>query len=82
MVDRGDVDALVEIALQRFGRVDILVNNAGSNVPQSVESIVDEDWDRTQPVELHEIDARARSADEGTPVGPCDPHLIRSQTGL
>ena len=46
MVDRGDVDALAEIALQRFGRVDILVNNAGSNVPQSVESIVDEDWDR------------------------------------
>ncbi len=46
MVARNDVDALAEIALQRLGRVDILVNNAGSNLPQSVESIVDEDWDR------------------------------------
>jgi len=46
MVNRGAVDALAELALQRFGRVDILVNNAGSNVPQSAESIVDEDWDR------------------------------------
>jgi NAD(P)-dependent dehydrogenase (short-subunit alcohol dehydrogenase family) len=52
MVDRGDVDALVEIALERFGRVDILVNNAGSNVPQSVESIVDEDWDRIMELNL------------------------------
>lgn len=46
MVNRADVDALAELALQRLGRVDILVNNAGSNVPQSVESIVDADWDR------------------------------------
>ncbi len=46
MVNRGAVDALADLALQRFGRVDILVNNAGSNVPQSAESIVDEDWDR------------------------------------
>ena len=52
MVDRADVDALAETALQRFGRVDILVNNAGSNVPQSVESIVDEDWDRIVELNL------------------------------
>jgi NAD(P)-dependent dehydrogenase (short-subunit alcohol dehydrogenase family) len=52
MVNRADVDALAEIALQRFGRVDVLVNNAGSNVPQSVESIVDEDWDRIVELNL------------------------------
>src|SRR3954464_2909715 len=46
MVDRAGVDALAKTAMQRLGRVDILVNNAGSNLPQSVECIVDEDWDR------------------------------------
>jgi len=46
MVQRSQVDALARAALQRFGRVDILVNNAGSNIPQSIEAIVDEDWDR------------------------------------
>jgi NAD(P)-dependent dehydrogenase (short-subunit alcohol dehydrogenase family) len=46
MVQRSQIEVLAEAALQRFGHVDILVNNAGSNVPQSVDAIVDEDWDR------------------------------------
>jgi NAD(P)-dependent dehydrogenase (short-subunit alcohol dehydrogenase family) len=32
--------------LETLGRVDILVNNAGSNVPQMVDEIQDDDWDR------------------------------------
>ena len=51
MTERSQVDDLAGAALQRMGRVDILVNNAGGNTPQSIESVVDEDWD--QIVELN-----------------------------
>jgi NAD(P)-dependent dehydrogenase (short-subunit alcohol dehydrogenase family) len=43
---RGEAEKLAQAALQRIGRVDILVNNAGSNVPQPIDQIRDEDWDR------------------------------------
>jgi NAD(P)-dependent dehydrogenase (short-subunit alcohol dehydrogenase family) len=46
MVRRSEVESLAAAALQRFGHVDIVVNNAGSNVPQSVDAIADDDWDR------------------------------------
>ena len=51
MTERSQVDDLAGAALQRLGRVDILVNNAGGNTPQSIDSVVDEDWD--QIVELN-----------------------------
>ncbi len=52
MTCREDVDRLAETALERLGRVDILVNNAGSNVPQPVDEIRDEDWDRIVELNL------------------------------
>ncbi len=52
MVDRAQVDALALEALARFGRVDILVNNAGSNVPQAIDVIEDEVWDRILELNL------------------------------
>ena len=52
MADRGQVDALAAAALSRMGRVDILVNNAGMNIPQSIDEIADDAWDRTLEVNL------------------------------
>ena len=46
MTLRQDSDALAKAALDRLGRVDILVNNAGSNVPQPIDQVTDEAWDR------------------------------------
>lgn len=46
MTDRSQVDHLAAAALERMGRVDILVNNAGGNRPQSIDEIVDNDWDK------------------------------------
>jgi NAD(P)-dependent dehydrogenase (short-subunit alcohol dehydrogenase family) len=51
MTQRSQVDDLAKAALERMGRVDILVNNAGGNTPQSIDSVVDEDWD--QIIELN-----------------------------
>jgi 3-oxoacyl-[acyl-carrier protein] reductase len=41
----ADVEALVELALQTWGRVDILVNNAGINRDTLLMRMSEEDWD-------------------------------------
>lgn len=46
MTQREQVTNLATEALVRFGRVDILVNNAGSNIPQPIDEVNDDDWDR------------------------------------
>ena len=52
MVEREQVDRLASETLSRLGRVDILVNNAGSNVPQPIDEISDEAWDRIVELNL------------------------------
>ena len=46
MTARDDVHRLAGDRLEELGQVDILVNNAGINVPQPIDQISDEDWDR------------------------------------
>jgi NAD(P)-dependent dehydrogenase (short-subunit alcohol dehydrogenase family) len=55
MTKRSEVNKLAEQALAKMGKVDILVNNAGSNVPQAIDKIVDEDWDRIIELNLNSI---------------------------
>jgi NAD(P)-dependent dehydrogenase (short-subunit alcohol dehydrogenase family) len=52
IADRRQADALAESVRSRMGRVDILVNNAGMNIPQSIDEIADEAWDRTLELNL------------------------------
>jgi len=40
-----DVEAVVQAALERFGRIDILINSAGINVRGSIEDISRDDFD-------------------------------------
>ena len=55
MTDRGAVERLARVTLERFGKVDILVNNAGSNTPQPIDQIQDSDWDRILELNLTSI---------------------------
>jgi NAD(P)-dependent dehydrogenase (short-subunit alcohol dehydrogenase family) len=55
MSRRADVDRLAKTALEKMGRVDILINNAGTNVPQPIEQVRDEDWDRVLEINLHSV---------------------------
>ena len=61
MTNRADVKKLADRAVAEMGRVDILVNNAGSNVPQAIDEITDEAWDRI--VELNLTSCMALSRD-------------------
>jgi NAD(P)-dependent dehydrogenase (short-subunit alcohol dehydrogenase family) len=55
MTRRDDVRGLADSALKKMGRVDILVNNAGSNIPQPIDEIRDEDWDRILELNLNSV---------------------------
>ena len=46
MNDRAAVDGLARESLAAMGKIDILVNNAGSNIPQAVDAIDDDKWDK------------------------------------
>ena len=52
MVEREQVDGIAVETLSRLGRVDILVNNAGSNIPQPIDEVSDEAWDRIVELNL------------------------------
>lgn len=52
MTRREDVERLADAALERLGKVDILVNNAGFNVPEPIDEIQDETWDRLLELNL------------------------------
>ncbi len=49
---RDQLKSLARFALEEMGRVDILINNAGMNVPQAIDEITDEVWDRMLEVNL------------------------------
>jgi len=52
LASREETERLAATALERSGAIDILVNNAGSNVPQTVDQITDEVWDRIVELNL------------------------------
>lgn len=64
-VDVGDgasVDAMVAVALERFGHVDILVNNAGvTHLPTPMEDISEDDFDRVFRVNVKSVYLTARA---------------------
>jgi len=52
---REETQRLAQNALEKMGRIDILVNNAGTNIPQPIDEIKDEDWDRVMEINLNSI---------------------------
>jgi NAD(P)-dependent dehydrogenase (short-subunit alcohol dehydrogenase family) len=61
MTRRKDCDALAKAAVKELGRIDILVNNAGSNIPQRIDEITDEAWDRIVELNLNSCMALSRA---------------------
>ena len=61
MTRREDVRRLAAMAVDLMGKIDILVNNAGANVPQAIDQIRDEDWDRLVELNLTSCMALTRA---------------------
>ena len=65
MTRREEAGRLAREAAQAMGRIDILVNNAGSNLPQPIDQIRDEDWDRLVELNLSSCMALSRAVVPG-----------------
>jgi NAD(P)-dependent dehydrogenase (short-subunit alcohol dehydrogenase family) len=65
MTRRQEASRLAREAVSAMGRVDILVNNAGTNLPQPVDQIRDEDWDRLVELNLSSCMALSRAVVPG-----------------
>lgn len=58
----ASVQAMADKALKEFGRLDILVNNAGiTHLPQALEYVSEEDFDRVVAVNMKSVYLTARS---------------------
>ncbi|HYO63377.1 MAG TPA: SDR family oxidoreductase [Pyrinomonadaceae bacterium] len=50
--DRAQCERLAAYAAERFGALDVLVNNSGLAVPETVEELTDEGWDKVLETNL------------------------------
>ena len=58
----ADSKAMVQAALERYGRLDILDNNIGISVRADVLEVKEEDWDRVMAVNVKSIVLAAKHA--------------------
>ncbi|CUB06576.1 MULTISPECIES: SDR family oxidoreductase [Tepidiphilus] len=72
VTDRGQVEALVNAAVQRYGRVDAILNNAGLMPHSPLERLKVDDWDRM-------IDVNIKGVLYG--IAAALPHMIRQRSG-
>ena len=56
------VERMVRVTVETFGRLDVLFNNAGVNFPASVEEITEEMWQRSLDVNLKGVMLGSRHA--------------------
>ena len=69
---RGDVDRMVERAMERYGRLDVLYNNAAVQMSGRLVDCTDEEWDLTIATNLSAIFWACRAA---------LPHLLEGDGG-
>jgi NAD(P)-dependent dehydrogenase (short-subunit alcohol dehydrogenase family) len=70
LTDQAECSALVDLAIQTFGRIDVLFNLAGRSHFSWLENVTDEDWDAARRDEVDLIFYLTRAA---------WPHLITSR---
>jgi len=58
----GDCRAMVEAAMERYGRLDILHNNVGISVRADVLEVTEEQWDKVMAVNVKSVVLAAKYA--------------------
>jgi meso-butanediol dehydrogenase / (S,S)-butanediol dehydrogenase / diacetyl reductase len=53
--DRGQIESLVNQSIERWQSIDLLVNNSGLAVPETVEAITEEGWDKVMDTNLRGV---------------------------
>jgi NAD(P)-dependent dehydrogenase (short-subunit alcohol dehydrogenase family) len=70
--DRGQIDAMVEQIIKQQGTLDVIVNNSGLAVPETVDQITEDGWDKVMETNLRGIMQLVRAA---------LPHMIKNDFG-
>lgn len=60
--DRGQIDAMVEQIINQQGTLDVVVNNSGLAVPETVDQITEDGWDKVMETNLRGIMQLVRAA--------------------
>lgn len=72
VTDPGQVQRLVDLAVERFGRIDVMINNAGVMPQAPLEQLRIAEWDRT-------IDVNIKGVLYG--IAAALPHMQRQKSG-
>jgi NADP-dependent 3-hydroxy acid dehydrogenase YdfG len=53
--NRGQIESLVNQVMERWQTIDLLINNSGLAVPETVEAITEEGWDKVMDTNLRGV---------------------------
>lgn len=70
--DRAQIDRLVQDVIDRWGSLDVLINNSGLAVPETIDRITEDGWDRVMETNLRGVMQLVRAA---------LPHMIANDFG-
>src|SRR5207244_7608111 len=70
--DRGPIDSLVTDVIDRWRSLDVIVNNSGLAVPETVDQITEDGWDKVLETNLRGVMQLVRAA---------LPHMIDNDFG-
>ncbi len=59
--DRGQIESLVSQVIERWQTIDLLINNSGLAVPETVDAITKEGWDKVMDTNLRGVMQLVRS---------------------
>jgi len=53
--DRAQIDSFVKDVIDRWGSLDVIINNAGLAVPETVDQVTEDGWDRVMETNLRGV---------------------------
>ena len=70
--DRGQIESLVNQVMERWQTIDLLINNSGLAVPETVEAITEDEWNKVMDTNLRGVMQLVRAV---------LPHMVKNDFG-